>query len=152
MTLETLMRALLHRAIALGVLLGVGACATHEVEPAFRASVLIDDRGISVPLPPPSLVDEPQQDVEVQGEVVGLEGDASGLVVRILDNVSGSELEATLDADDMFRVEGLGIDLTDNCIEAWLEDDGGAEGQHRRFEASISASGQEVEVVEVDGC
>ena len=118
MTLETLMRALLHRAIALGVLLGVGACATHEVEPAFRASVLIDDRGISVPLPPPSLVDEPQQDVEVQGEVVGLEGDASGLVVRILDNVSGSELEATLDADDMFRVEGLGIDLTDNCIEA----------------------------------
>ena len=59
---------------------------------------------------------------------------------------------ATLDADDMFRVEGLGIDLTDNCIEAWLEDDGGAEGQHRRFEASISASGQEVEVVEVDGC
>lgn len=152
------MRAPLHRAIALGVLsfigIGASACAAHEVEPAFRASILIDDRGISIPLPPPSLIDEPEQDVEVEGQVVGLDNDVGDLVVRIVDNVGGAELQAPLDGDRSFRLQGLGIDLTDNCIEAWLESSSGEEGAHRHFEAVISETGgeQSLEVVEVSGC
>lgn len=147
-----IMRALLHRAIALGVLLGIGACATHEARPAFRASVLIDERGISIPLPPPSLIDEPEQEVEVEGEVVGLDESFEGLRVWIVDEVGGAELEAPLDQDHGFRGEGLGIDLSNNCLEAWIEDAEGAQGEHRRFQAVISASGQDVEVFEVDEC
>lgn len=154
------MRAPLHRAIALGVLsfigIGASACAAHEVEPAFRASVLIDDRGISIPLPPPSLVDEPEQDVEVEGQVVGLDGDLEDLAVRVVDNVGGAELQTPLGGDSRFRLQGLGIDLTDNCIEAWLENTSGEEGAHRHFEAVISEPGpggeQSLEVVEVSGC
>lgn len=154
MTRQTVptMRALMHRAIALGLVLGIGACAAHEAKPAFRASVFIDDRGISIPLPPPSLIDEPEQEVEIEGEVVGLDDSADELRVRIVDNVGGAELEAPLDEGNMFHAAGLGIDLTDNCIEAWIEDTAGAEGEHRHFEATIAASGQDVEVLEVDGC
>ena len=147
------MSRFMHRALAIGALLGLGACAAHDVEPAFRASVLIDDRGISIPLPPPSLHDEPTQEVEVEGEVVGLDERSEQFVVRLVDNVGGAELDVTLPAGTSeFLAEGFQIDLTDNCIEVWLVDDDGDEGEHRSFQASISESGSEVTSTEVDSC
>lgn len=130
--------------------LGLGACVDHQPEPAFRASVLIDDRGISIPLPPPSLVAEPEQDVDVAGEVIG-SADTTGLRVRIADSASGSELEVSLvEGTNMFRGEGLAIDLLDNCIEVSLVDADGREGERTEYRAVIDASGQAVEAV--DGC
>lgn len=142
-----------HRAVAGLVLstLGLGACATHEPQPAFRASVLIDDRGISIPLPPPSLVDDPEQEVDVEGEVVGATSSLDGFVVRIVDHVGGADLDVPLEEGSHgFHGSGLLIDLTDNCLEVWLEDAGGHEGERTEVHAIIDASGQAVEVV--DGC
>lgn len=142
-----------YRAIA-GFLLAtlcMPACVVHEAEPAFRASVLIDDRGISIPLPPPSLIDEPEQEVEVQGEVVGLDEGATGLVVRIVDSTGGAELDVPLeDGSSTFHGAGLTIDLSDNCLELWLVDTDGREGEHSEYEAVIDESDGSVTVVE--GC
>jgi hypothetical protein len=131
--------------------LGLVACAAHEAEPAFRASVLIGDRGISIPLPPPSLVDEPEQDVDVEGEVLGAGEAAGGLVVRIVDQAGGAELDVPLvDGSTAFHGEGLAIDLSDNCLELWLVDADGRGGERTQYTAIIDASGQSIEAVE--GC
>lgn len=151
-TVPTMPRPL-HRAFVGFVLLtlGLGGCVSHSPEPAFRASVLIDDRGISIPLPPPSLVDEPEQEVDVQGEVVGLDEAVSGLTVHIADDVGGAELEVPLaEGASMFHGQGLAIDLTDNCLELWLVDAGGREGEHTRYRASIDEAGTTIMVEE--GC
>ncbi len=130
---------------------GASACGVHEAEPAFRATVLIDGRGISIPLPPPSLVDEPEQEVEVEGEVVGLQGGGDGLIVRITDETGGADHEVPLaDGDPTFRVEGVQLDLTDNCLEVWLEDVDGNQGDRSAYQVVIEPDGESVSVVE--GC
>lgn len=142
-----------HRAFAGFVLatLGLGACVVHDPEPAFRAAVLIDDRGISIPLPPPSLVDEPEQEVDVEGEVIGLPDDPTGLLVRIVDSAGGAELDVPLaEGGTTFHGQGLAIDLSNNCIELWLVDADGREGERARYRAVIDASGESIEVAE--GC
>jgi len=131
--------------------LGASACVIHEAEPAFRATVLVDHRGISIPLPPPSLVDEPDQEVEVDGEVVGLQDGVTGLVVRITDSVGEADVEIPLaDGESTFHAEGVLLDLTDNCLEIWLRDADGREGDSRSYRAVIDPSDDSVSVVE--GC
>ena len=151
-TVPTMLRPV-HRAFA-GLLLstlGLTGCVAHDPEPAFRAAVLVGDRGISIPLPPPSLVDEPEQDVDVEGEVIGLGDEIDGLVVRIVDHAGGAELDVQLvEGSNAFRGEGLSIDLSDNCIELWLVDAEGREGERAQYQAVIDASGQSIEVSE--GC
>lgn len=150
-TVPTMLRSV-HRALAGFVLssLGLCACVAHHPEPAFRASVLIDDRGISIPLPPPSLVDEPEQEVDVEGEVINLAEGLDGLTVRIADQTGGAELDVPLDGANAFHAEGLAIDLSDNCIELWLVDADGREGERAQYQALIDASGAAIEVSE--GC
>lgn len=134
----------------------IAACATHEAEPAFRASVLIGDRGISIPLPPPSLRDEPEQEVEMVGEIVGLGDRTEGLSLRIYEQTSGEERTEALpdgelpDGPFIFTAYGIVLDLTDNCIELWIEDVDGNEGTHYLYQAEIDASGDEIVVV--SGC
>ncbi len=131
--------------------LGASACAVHDAEPAFRATVLIDGRGISIPLPPPSLTAEPQQEVELEGEVIGLDEDGDGLVVRVLEDIGGTDKDVPLAADDStFVVQGVNLDLTDNCLEVWLEGDDGRQGEHRFYQAVIDESDESVSIVE--GC
>lgn len=150
--MSTLRRAL-SRPLALAALLGVGACASHDAEPAFRASVLIGDRGISIPLPPPSLRDEPEQEVEVSGSAVGLTDTAGDLTVQVYDQVSGESVSAALTEGEAFVATGLTIDLTDNCLELWLEDLDGNEGEHLLYSAQIESQpdGSDAVVV-VEGC
>jgi hypothetical protein len=147
----TMLRSV-HCAFAGFVLSTLGlACVAHEPQPAFRASVLIDDRGISIPLPPPSLADEPEQDVDVEGEVIGIAEGTGGLIVRIVDHAGGAELDVPLaDGSNAFHGEGLSIDLSDNCLELWLVDADGREGERAQYQALIDASGESIEVVE--GC
>lgn len=125
-------------------------CVAHDPEPAFRAAVYIGDRGISIPLPPPSLVDDPEQEVDVEGEVIGLDEQVDGLVVRIVDQSGGAELEVSLAEGSTFHAEGLPIDLSDNCIELWLVDADGREGERTQYQALIDESRQSIEVSE--GC
>lgn len=133
------------------VTLALGACVSHQPEPAFRASVLVDDRGISIPLPPPSLIDEPEQEVDVEGEVIGLPDDASGLTVRIVDAEGGAELDVPLpDGESTFHAEGLAIDLSQHCLELWLVDEDGREGERTQYHAIIDEAGTSISVVE--GC
>ncbi|MEM9461597.1 MAG: hypothetical protein AAGF11_45960 [Myxococcota bacterium] len=132
------------------VLFTLGACAIHEAEPAFRATAFIGDRGISVPLPPPSLVSEPQQEVHVQGSVFGLEGDGEDLRVHMFDQVGGASAEVPLTADATFQAEGLSLDLTDHCLELWVEDAEGQQGEHLTYRAVIGEDDQTIAVVE--GC
>lgn len=128
----------------------LGACAVHDAEPVFRGAVFVGDRGISIPLPPPSLHDAPKQSADVEGEVVGLDGAAKNLIVRIVDEVGGAELEVPLTDVSTFHGHGLELDLTDNCIELWLEDDEGNQSERQRVHAVIDGAGEMISVVE--GC
>ena len=56
---------------ALVLALALAGCVAPDARPAFRAGVVIDDRGIVVPLPPPSFFDSPIQEVDVQGSIIG---------------------------------------------------------------------------------
>jgi hypothetical protein len=138
-------------AIALMGLLGASvACAVHEPKPVFRAGVIIGERGISVPLPPPSLVDAPTQEVEVEGEVIGDEAVPEGTVVHLLESVGGEEATVELTSGAKQFVAGLRLDLTDNCLELWLETpDGRMSDEPARFHAVIT---EEDDVAAEQGC
>lgn len=127
---------------------GVG-CATHEPVSAFRSTVFIDDRGISVPLPPPSLTAEPVQEVEIEGEIGDADAIENGAVVHAREVNSGAEVVIELDSDASGFVAQLEFDLSDNCLEFWVEQADGEDGTPRSYSASITVD-DEIEVVE--GC
>jgi hypothetical protein len=135
-----------------GVLLLAGvvlasACAQHHAAAAFRRSVFIGDRGISVPLPPPSFVDASEQDVDVEGEVVGDDPVLAGTLVHVEDLHGDGVGEVELAAGaTSFTIEGVGIDLTANCLELWLVAPDGREGDRVLVHAEIVGP-QEIETV-----
>lgn len=135
----------------------LGACAHHEAEPAFRRTVFIGDRGISVPLPPPSLTAEPEQDVDVDAQALGEDPVLAGTMAHVEDVVGGgtAELELTADAQH-FTIEGLPVDLTDNCLELWLVAPDGREGDRILVHAVIVADDDDEDTLEsistVSGC
>jgi hypothetical protein len=124
--------------VGLAGLLLAGACAPHEAEPAFRRTVFIDDRGISVPLPPPSLVDAPQQDVDVDAQALGEDPVLAGTMAHVEDMMGDGTAELELpEGAQHFTIEGLPVDLTDNCLELWLVAPDGREGEHVVVHAEI---------------
>ena len=129
---------------ALGALLLIAACAQATGEPAFRRSVFIGDRGISVPLPPPSLFEAPKQRVDIEVEVQGDGSLPAGTELRIVDNEGEAETALMLAGDETEALAvGIEIDLTMNCLEVWLVE-GDREGEHALFTASIDTDGQTV--------
>lgn len=122
---------------ALTVLVGASACASHEASPAFRRALVFDDRGISVPLPPPSLIDEPEQEVDVHGTI---EGDpiAAGTRVHVEDTEGDAmgEVELAKGATS-FGVSGLVVDLRRHCLEVWLETPDGRDSEPTYVRAHI---------------
>lgn len=138
------------RALLALVVLGQVACATHEPRPAFRRGVLIDDRGISVPLPPPSLLDAPKVDVEVQGSLPGADELALGTVIHLDDLDGDARVSADVDAATAsFVLADISIDLTANCLELWLEAPDGRESDRTMVHAAIA---EDDTVVTVAGC
>lgn len=135
-------------ALALVGTLALSACARHDVRPAFRSGVFIDGRGISVPLPPPSLFEAPKQSVDVDVEVDG-EDLPGGTELTIVDNEGDAERTVVLDDEASVTLEGLEIDLTSNCLELWLTD-GDRESDHALFQATIGEDDQTVETQQ--GC
>lgn len=127
---------------------GMG-CAVHEPVAAFRSTVFIDDRGISVPLPPPSLTAAPVQEVEVEGEIGDADAIETGAVVHAREVNTGVEVVVELEADASGFVASLELDLSDSCLELWVEQPNGRDGAPRTYSTSITVD-DEIEVVE--GC
>lgn len=142
--------------LLVGVVLGT-ACAQHEASSAFRRTVFVGDRGISVPLPPPSLIDAPKQDVDVHADALGDDPVLAGTVAHVEDAMgeSADELELAADAH-AFVIEGLSIDLTQNCLELWLVAPDGRESQHVLVHAVIVPDDDDADALEtistVPGC
>lgn len=140
----------MRQTIAIALMGLLGACAVHQPRTVFRAGVFIDERGISVPLPPPSLTDAPKQDVEVEGQVTGDEAIPEGTVVHVVDNVGGSESKAVLEPGASRFVADLFVDLQDNCLEVWLETpDGRASAEPALFHTAIT---DDDEIAVAPGC
>ncbi len=141
-------------AVGLVAVLGSVGCASHEARPAFRRGVLIDDRGISVPLPPPSLVDHPKVEVAIAGSVPGEDELVSGTQVHLEDLDGAARASAPVDdAAEAFVFEGVTIDLTANCLELWLEAPDGRESDRTHVHAAIvEVDGGAPEVHAVLGC
>jgi len=118
--------------LALGVLIA-GCNDPAPVTASHRSSVVITDRGISIPLPPPSVLEAPQQEVEVDGEIDGDVGE--GAEVRIVDTRGGDE--ASVPATDGRFTATLQVDLTAACIETWVIDADGFAGQPRRYSTHV---------------
>jgi hypothetical protein len=127
----------------------LAACATHDGRPAFRAALAIGERGISVPLPPPSLRDAPRQKIDVHATVVGDEVPAEAKA-WVVDLRGEAEAIVPLHGAAEFSADGLVVDLEDNCLELWIEDEDGSEGEHSFFSAAIAYD--DVHVTVVDGC
>jgi hypothetical protein len=125
------------------------ACAVHEARPAFRSTVWIGDRGISVPLPPPSFYEAPHQEVEVEGQVQNADDLAAGTEIHIVDNVGDADIVVPLQQGESSFVGRLELDLSDSCLEVWLVGPDGAEGDRSLYSTRI-VSVDEIEVVE--GC
>jgi hypothetical protein len=129
-------------------------CVAHPARPAFRASVWIGDRGISIPLPPPSILKAPKQKVDVEGELVGDEPVVGDVLAHVVDLRGDATAAVSVAAGETaFLAEGLEIDLTDYCLEVWLEGEDGTEGEHALFSALVVVLEDGTEAVEVSqGC
>lgn len=98
----------------------------------------IDKRGISVPVPPPSLWAAPVQQVTIEGKL-GF-SDPEPMTVVFLQNAFTDQWPFVYaDGDGSFRFEGVELDLTQNCLEVWSEEPGpyGDMSLHSFFRASI---------------
>ena len=127
----------------------LGACAVHEARPAFRSTVWIGDRGISVPLPPPSFFEAPHQEVEVAGTVQHADELAAGTQVHIVDNAGDAEISVPLPEGENEFVATLELDLSESCLEVWLVAPDGDESDRSLYSTRIVAA-DEIEVVQ--GC
>lgn len=132
--------------IATIALLASAGCAQHDTKPAFQSSLRIADRGISIPLPPPSLLEEPNQAVDIEGEVVGDDRLSTAATAHVVDLQGGEEVTVDVAAGaDSFVAQGLPVDLTDNCLELWLQTDD-AESEHAFYSATVAADGETIVV------
>lgn len=136
------------RHIALLLLVGVGlpACARYTARPAYSYRISIGDRGISVPLPPPSLRDQPKQAVDVQGQVTG-DKLAQGTELQLVDNRGEAKTRVPVDAQTGRFSLSIEVDLSDTCLELWLVTPEGDDGAQRSLFSTRITLDDEVEVV-----
>ena len=127
----------------------LGACAVHEPVPVVRSAIFVGDRGITVPLPPPSLTATPEQEVEVEGEIDGPTQLEAGTVVRVVDNRGSADVVYELSPDERTFSVTMRIDVTDSCLELWLETPKGQRSAPTLVSTRV-VSQQDVAVV--DGC
>lgn len=140
--------------LALGLVLGTG-CNDHPLGGGYDDGPQIDERGISVPVPPPSLTAEPVQRVVIDGDL-GISNPEAGTRVFVFDlDGVGQGLFDEVAPDGTFHLEGFELDLTMNCLEVWSEEPGayGKESVHSFFTASIDVDDQGVVTTQYfNGC
>lgn len=146
--------AALTRSALFALILAFGAgCNSHPLT-NHAAGPQIDENGISVPVPPPSLTAEPVQRVDVEGQ---LRPGAVGAGTRVFLFETRLALEdgkvTTPEDDGSFFFEGLLIDLTDNCLEVWSEDAKARASVRSFYRASIGEDDQSVVTQQLfNGC
>lgn len=124
------------------------ACSDHPTV-GFDQGPQIDRRGISVPVPPPSLTSAPKQTVDVEGDVdmSTLDPDTRVILFVYSDSEDPAGYITFARDDGSFYFEGkVQLDLTDNCIEVWTEVPGkfGSQSVSSFFYAMIDADDQSI--------
>lgn len=120
----------------------------------------IDEHGISVPVPPPSLTAAPRQTVDVEGDVNDPDfepGTKVSLVVySAADTDQDVEYRVDAAADGTFAIKDrVLLDLTDNCIEVWYERPGsfGSQSVSSFYRAAIGDDDQSIVTTQFfNGC
>lgn len=105
----------------------------------------IEETGISVPVPPPSLRAAPMQLVDIEGSLE-IGAPQPRTTVFLYEGGSARGYFQYAEDDGSFRFTSVELDLTDNCIEVWYEEPG-AEGRHSEhsfFTATIAEDDQSV--------
>lgn len=128
--------------VLLSLAFGTG-CNSHLLTNP-DAGPQIGENGISVPVPPPSLKLMPVQRVDIEGEI-GATSDAASSTVYLRETRRGLPGQFVApELDGSFFFEGVELDLTDNCIEIWSQDDEAKASVHSFFTASIADDDQSV--------
>ena len=98
-----------------------------------------DFRGISVPIPPPSLTDEPVVRVEIDG-TLGTSMPIADTRVYLYEKTTARGYFVLADGDGDFILQDVLLDLRSNCMQVWAVEPGpgGEESQHTFFKASIA--------------
>lgn len=142
-TLEVGMFARIRRLSLLVVgAMAVAACGAGNAtgEPAVKSRLFITDRGIGVPVPPPSLKDNPKVEARIWGDIT--DDFEAGTMVHLAETVSGFETDVAADAGSCDAVDGIDepcdflfedvpVDLADNCFEFWLAGEADAIAAYR---------------------
>jgi hypothetical protein len=129
------------------------ACNAHPLH-GYDDGPQITEKGISVPVPPPSLKAAPIQHVDIEGEL-GSGDPEPGTVVYLQNPYSDLGAFVVADPDGTFLFEGVEVDLTQNCLEVWSEEPGpyGEMSVHSFFRAYIGDDDQSIVTVQYfDGC
>jgi len=134
-----------HLSLFASMVVALVGCNDPVPVQAHRSAVVIGDRGISIPLPPPSVLEAPQQEVEVHGQLDGAVPD--GAEVRIVDTEGGAE--ASVPAEGGAFTASLEVDLSSACLEAWVIDADGSEGERRYYSTRIEPDDS---ILVVEGC
>lgn len=100
------------RALALGsVLFGVGAAGCNQVSFLLEAP---EPRGITIPLPPPSLTSEPLQRFDIEGELdPGVPDDGTRVQIYEKRSQRGYFSYAM---GGSWLIQDVLVDVTDNCL------------------------------------
>lgn len=138
------MTSLFRPALVLALAFGT-ACTDHlPVSPDDGPQILAS--GISVPVPPPSLLAAPLQAVDIDGEL-GDSAVADGTQVFLRDAIQGDPgYFIVAEPDGSFHFKGVLLDLSNNCIEIWSEEPGpdGAQSMTSFYRAKIAEDDQSV--------
>lgn len=108
-----------HRWVRLAGTLALGAVALGCNEPRFLTPPPTL-RGITIPLPPPSIAQEVLVSIDVEGSIpLGFEGEGT----RAFLYEKGTGRGYFVYAQDMsFTVYDVLVDIDDNCLESWFVD------------------------------
>ncbi len=107
--------------LALGAALLIAAGAACNSNPELLQLDAPDFRGITIPLPPPSLVDEPAQEVELEG-TIGREP-PPGTVIGLWESELAQGYLVPPDANGDFTFTKIDVTFDQSCLELWYEYD-----------------------------
>ena len=131
--------------------LALAGCAPFGAPFVYSAPTF---RGISVPIPPPSLAAEPVQDVDIEGSTNLMDPVPQTLVYLYEHRSDQGHFVFADDAGD-FKFTEVALDLTNNCIQVWFEEPGedGKTSEDGFYQANIAEDDQSVDFEELQlGC
>jgi hypothetical protein len=139
------MTPLARTALVLALSLGTACQPYHLPGGGYDDGPQIGDRGISVPVPPPSLKEFPIQRVDIDGELDDMDPEPKTEVILWVYSATNEHGDIVFaNSDGTFHFSEVLIDLTDNCIEVWAEEPGGTTSIHSFFRASIGPDDQTI--------